>query len=548
MKYGKECVCGRGGECQGVSAAFALLKDPRRAYVMLPQYTPEPKTFVERDMNAMRAAYLRHLRRTEQSLGDSQQRRYVALHHFHPVVVQKHAELPNAISPIPKTLKKVDLRFLGIDLGDQDRIRDENGKKRKQYYFVPNWPIDQAKEDLKYLIRVSRLVEEARQLNPSQREATPLQKYDPSLALPVLDNPQFPVHESTNYNDDKNVQQKTHHIVEFDKIEPESRSVAKDLNLIESLDSNGKHKSSHDAFKASTILEGKNHKDLSQGSIMENKESKNASDMSALNTADVVGDLKVEGIVGESKVKNAQFLSPATADRSSTDLNDSDNKFSLPTTPMSQRIFSNEFSIATLPNNMSSESEEGRKYVFHQISQFESRRQMICTPLVEEFVLRWTSSLKIMQSGIFEMARAERLIRGAALASKAYAEVMQANYEDMYFDSEGKAMNEKRKQSLFTVERKISEATYDPIVGSPEKSRNAYSKGNVLSSVVESQDLIATKFSENYESVNESVVSELANLRTILKKKMIEFKRRGDPFIRDIQGSETEINTTFGKS
>ena len=215
--------------------------------------------------------------------------------------------------------------------------------------------------------------------------------------------------------------------------------------------------------------------------------------------------------------------------------------------PITKRIFDTVYNEEKLPSHFSMESEEGRQFLFGRMLKFEERRREVCSPLVEEFVVRWTASLRVMQAGIFEMARAERLIRGAALANKVYAEAMQANFEDVYLDSEGNSVTEKRHQNRIAREREGVEYSLESAGGSPEKSKEAHARSHVFGCLVESQQVIAGKFLENFESVNDNVVSELAILRSDLKEEMIEFKRRGDPFIRDIQGSETEIQTTFGK-
>jgi hypothetical protein len=177
------CVCGRGGECQGVSAAFALLRDPRRGYVELPPYTSEPRTYLQQDWNAMRAAFLRNLGRTEKCLEvfSTDLTLYVALHHFHPTVVKKHSQIEDTMSPIPRSLQRVDVKYLKMNLTDEDRIRDEQGRLLKTYYFVPTWPIEKSKEDLKLLVKIHRLYEESVTRSPidvpSPSSPNPLQAY-----------------------------------------------------------------------------------------------------------------------------------------------------------------------------------------------------------------------------------------------------------------------------------------------------------------------------------------------------------------------------------
>eukprot|EP00540_Astrosyne_radiata_P009483 CAMPEP_0116857588 /NCGR_PEP_ID=MMETSP0418-20121206/20638_1 /TAXON_ID=1158023 /ORGANISM="Astrosyne radiata, Strain 13vi08-1A" /LENGTH=73 /DNA_ID=CAMNT_0004491291 /DNA_START=43 /DNA_END=261 /DNA_ORIENTATION=+ len=67
-KFGKDCVCGRDEECQGISAAFKLLGDPRKGYVQLPPHQEFPSSPLAKELNGLRSAYLRHLNRSEESI------------------------------------------------------------------------------------------------------------------------------------------------------------------------------------------------------------------------------------------------------------------------------------------------------------------------------------------------------------------------------------------------------------------------------------------------------------------------------------------------
>lgn len=550
MKFGKDCVCGRGGECQGISAAFALLKDPRRGYVQLPQFTPEPTCYEEAEMNAMRASYLRHLRRTEQSLGDSEISRCVALHHFHPTIVLKHSQMANAISPIPKTLRKVDVQYLKMELDDKDRVRDEMGRKRKQFYCVPNWPIESAKEDLKVLIRANRIYQEAKMTSPQ----TPDASTNLSVVVPVVSTPRAsggtPI-EPRNLEGplaaaaSPLVSQEEKTPVAPVEQAPTEEVVKDDVGVSSPSDE--------------ATLTG-DETDVPAALVV------SAAAATVLATAPEVEEEKAdieiaptESAVLEGKVTEVEDTEPATQvdtvddeDAEPVELEEGkeevdDSSFALSSVPITKRIFETVFNEEKLPSHYSTQSEEGRQFLFRRMSKFEARRLEVCAPLVEEFVVRWTASLRVMQAGIFEMARAERLIRGAALANKAYAEAMQANFEDVYLDSEGNSVTEKRQQLRIAKAREESEYAIESSGGSPEKSKEAYTRSAVFGSLVNSQEVIAGKFLDNYENVNENVVSELAHLRSNLKEEMIEFKRRGDPFIRDIQASEAEIQTTFGK-
>lgn len=157
-------------------------------------------------MNGLRQAYFRHLSiPTNKSsttstgidgasptgfvAGDSTQ--YVALHHFHPRVVRKLADkaaghgersaLGTATSPtittssyylscrVPWTMKAKQIRRLGLEVNPKDRVKlggrnnsneeicnSSHDDANDEYYFVPNYLLEDAYQDLKQLSRVER--------------------------------------------------------------------------------------------------------------------------------------------------------------------------------------------------------------------------------------------------------------------------------------------------------------------------------------------------------------------------------------------------------
>lgn len=560
MKYGKECVCGRGGECQGVSAAFALLKDPRRGYVQLPQYTPNPRSYAEKEMNDMRAAYLRHLRRTEQSLGDSSTPRFVALHHFHPVVVQKHSEMPGALSPIPKTIKKVDMKYLKMTLGDEDRVRGEDGRKRKVFYFVPTHRMDQSKEDLKHMIRISRLYSEARAAAPvtpsaldapmtggissspvaADRKPSPVKAASAgtmtlaTAAVAAKKSAERRAEETPPPSAEKKapvVEEAPAPVVE----PPAPVPVPVPVPVVSPV----KKKESVEPPMSPPI------RPEPEPELSPPPEPK-APAVPVLIPDIVEEDKDPAPAQAQAPVEEVD-MSKKVEETTTTTTTTTRAESAPPPESLAAKIFEQEYDEEQLPSNMTMESEEGRKFLFRRMCNFEKKREGKCAALVNEFACRWRASLEVMQAGIFEVARAERIVGGTALANQAYAEAMQAMYDDVYLDGEGNAVTDPRKQKKLAKEREGLEYSIDTGEGSPVKSRKEAHTGNpMLGSLVDSHAVIAEKFTENYDRIEEEVVAELANLKAYLKEQMLDFKRRGDPFIRDIQGSETEVQTAYG--
>jgi hypothetical protein len=164
----RDCVCGRGVACIGMTQAFRLLGDPRAYYVELPRYRKDPPGYKYVFRNNLRQAYLRHLVRqnpekvkmddfaTEK---ESYKRRYVALHHFHPAVVRAFYENPLTSAQkhkVPISITEHELQELGMDVFEEDQILSISGMPTGGYYFVPSYPHENAHQDLKTLIQAMR--------------------------------------------------------------------------------------------------------------------------------------------------------------------------------------------------------------------------------------------------------------------------------------------------------------------------------------------------------------------------------------------------------
>ena len=167
----RECVCGRGVACLGMTQAFRLLGDPRCYHVELPRYRKDPPAFKYVFRNNLRKAYLRQLVRqnpsndklkAELESSDSRipkRRKYVALHHFHPTVVRAFYENPLTSAQkhkVPISITEHELGQLGMECYEEDRILSANGNPTGGYYFTPNYPHEKAHEDLKVLIQAVR--------------------------------------------------------------------------------------------------------------------------------------------------------------------------------------------------------------------------------------------------------------------------------------------------------------------------------------------------------------------------------------------------------
>ena len=166
-KHIRECACGRGLQCVGMTQAFRLLGDPRCHYVELPRFKKDPPAYKYVFRNNLRAAYLRHLSKGNSNFDisefESTKRRYVALHHFHPTVVRAFYENPLTSAQkhkVPISITEHEMQELGMDYDEKDKILSMTGKPTGGYYFVPSYQHERAHQDLKELIHAERKAKE----------------------------------------------------------------------------------------------------------------------------------------------------------------------------------------------------------------------------------------------------------------------------------------------------------------------------------------------------------------------------------------------------
>ena len=130
----RECICGRGLACSGMTRAFRVLRDPRQGFAELPGFRKEgvrlrvnpnpkdPSVYKYIFRNNLRAAYLRHLAKQNPDMEkidfECPQRQFVALHHFHPEVVRAFHENPLTTAQnlkVPISITEHELKDLNIE-------------------------------------------------------------------------------------------------------------------------------------------------------------------------------------------------------------------------------------------------------------------------------------------------------------------------------------------------------------------------------------------------------------------------------------------------
>jgi flagellar biosynthesis/type III secretory pathway protein FliH len=152
----------------------------------------------------------------------------------------------------------------------------------------------------------------------------------------------------------------------------------------------------------------------------------------------------------------------------------------------------------------------------------------------------------LLQSSVHETARAERLILGTAKAHQAYAEAMQASYEDGFLDKKNTVVLIKKQQKRLAdqrVETTGSNKTL-PIMAATDDER----KANMLTSIMEAQHDLAKKFGENAREMEEEIASELTQMRIELEKKVASIHLPGDAILAELEKTEAEVSEAWGKT
>jgi len=185
------CICPNPVECRGVSAVFRVLRDPRSGFVELPPTRMEKIVGGTEDLTValyLRLAYLRHLRvsdeecssssssRSEQNLPTPEillnlhtaappKRQYVALHHFHPSIVEDAMVDPTdpRLHLVCRTIDEASTKLLQMNLTERDHVRLADGTPTDQFFVVPNYSFEKVKLDAKKAFKKMKQKQQAQQ-------------------------------------------------------------------------------------------------------------------------------------------------------------------------------------------------------------------------------------------------------------------------------------------------------------------------------------------------------------------------------------------------
>jgi hypothetical protein len=169
-------------DCNDISSAFWILKDPRSGFLELRPSTEEGT--IASDSEKFEDACFRHLRPTDEAQVKRQDSSplYVALHHFPPEIVLLCALTDERSPPVLSTLGTLSTisestrNEIELNLGEEDRALIEEGKSAGTYHVFPNYGLNHARSDVKQgLKKVVRTEKKRRKASEPKEMASPKQ-------------------------------------------------------------------------------------------------------------------------------------------------------------------------------------------------------------------------------------------------------------------------------------------------------------------------------------------------------------------------------------
>lgn len=194
-----------------------------------------------------------------------------------------------------------------------------------------------------------------------------------------------------------------------------------------------------------------------------------------------------------------------------------------------------------------------RQFIHSKLRAYESRRRSAYAAKLESSSLYWRSFRDLLSASVHETGRAERLVLGTARANATYSDALQASYEDTLIDDRGGLVWDPKKRSKLLAVRSQQDYAVAPAVAGKDIAGRTRSlmltedrRNNMLSRLIDSQQIVADKFGENSKQLESEIASELKQLRVDLENKVVAIREIGDTIISELEATELEVSQAWG--
>jgi hypothetical protein len=193
-----------------------------------------------------------------------------------------------------------------------------------------------------------------------------------------------------------------------------------------------------------------------------------------------------------------------------------------------------------------------RELIHTKLRAYEARRRSAYAAKLESSSLYWRSFRDLLASSIHETGRAERLVLGTARANATYADAMKASYDDTLIDDRGLLVMDLKKRSKLLEVRSDQDYALAPVPLHGDKKKRSPAlmeerRSNMLSSLIDSQKVVAEKFGENSKELESEIANELTQLRIELESKIQAIREIGDAIIAELEATDSEVSKAWGK-
>eukprot|EP00521_Asterionellopsis_glacialis_P007111 CAMPEP_0195283530 /NCGR_PEP_ID=MMETSP0707-20130614/2048_1 /TAXON_ID=33640 /ORGANISM="Asterionellopsis glacialis, Strain CCMP134" /LENGTH=691 /DNA_ID=CAMNT_0040342713 /DNA_START=170 /DNA_END=2245 /DNA_ORIENTATION=+ len=193
---------------------------------------------------------------------------------------------------------------------------------------------------------------------------------------------------------------------------------------------------------------------------------------------------------------------------------------------------------------------QSRSETHGKLRAYEARRRSAYSSKLESSSLYWRSFRDLLHASVHETARAERLVLGSVKVNQTYAQAMQATYEDVFLDDRGNPVTDIRKQKRLQEQRMLppdhpSSSSSTSSVPSGGDTPAHETGSGMLSSLIDSQCIIAKQFGDNASHVSTEIVSEISVLRHELQTQVKEIEELGNAIIAELEIAETEVEEAW---